>query len=534
LTSHEAANQTAPPPVPPEPPDWLPSWLDWFWELGRFVTDDLFRTLTRNLTGQTVVEVVAFLVLLVLFFFVGRGIRWLMRRTVLTPSRMDPALARLTGHFVVFVAIILGFAIGLTIFGTNIAAFATGLGLLSLALGFGMQNTVANIMGGISLAFDQPFRIGDRIQVGEYWGTVQLIGLRSTRIETPRKETVIIPNKIMEEREIWNYTLGSPEYRLDIDVGISYDSDWRQAEKIMLDAAERHPNILHYPPGRVVMRDFGDSRVKMQLRCWIADVTARADTISDLLKTIKDRFDHEGVEIPYPYRTIVYKKDLEAPKQPPAAEYRPFLRTVQGSKVLVAVAGPQPVRERASFVASLAKALSAGVVALYIERPGASRREGEDALRIMSDLMKGQRIWFKPVVRAGNIVTTIRDVAREEDVDLILVGAGRGGVTSLWKRTPEVGSRLRRELTRPVFTVPRDLKLTPQLVAWLREQMDAAREQREDREQQTGKPDEPPSRTHEDASEVDPAPIEENHEPPPDNEGTEHSDHDPPARGPHD
>jgi hypothetical protein len=64
--------------------------------------------------------------------------------------------------------------------------------------------------------------------------------------------------------------------------------------------------------------------------------------------------------------------------------------------------------------------------------------------------------------------------------------------------------------------------------------MDAAREQREDREQQTGKPDEPPSRTHEDASEVEPAPIEENHEPPPDNEGTEHSDHDPPARGPHD
>jgi nucleotide-binding universal stress UspA family protein len=244
--------------------------------------------------------------------------------------------------------------------------------------------------------------------------------------------------------------------------------------------ADAHPNILHYPPGKVVMRGFGDSGLKLQLRCWIADVTVRADTISDLLKATKDRFDKGGIEIPFPYRTIVYKKEMAKPFSP-KEELKPFTRIVEGmqDKILVAVAGPQPVRERASFVASLAKALSAGVVALYINRPGARREQGEDALRIMGDVARNQRIWYKPVVRSGDIVSTIRDVAREEDVDLILVGAGRGSVASLWRRTPEIGSRLRQELSRPVFTVPRDLKLTPQLVAWLMDQIKGFQEQRQ-------------------------------------------------------
>lgn len=474
MTSHGAGNQTTPTSAPREPPGWLPDWLDWFWRIGETVVE----TLEGSFTAEGFQNTLVFFFILAVAYLLGKAAVWTLRRSVLTPRRMDPAIARLTGHFVVFLFVVLGFSLGLTLFGTSIAAFATGLGLLSLALGFGMQNSVANIVGGVSLAIDKPFRIGDRIQVGEYWGTVLNIGLRSTRIETPRKENVIIPNKIMEEREIWNYTLGTPQYRLDIDVGISYDSDWRLAERILLENSDNHPNILHFPPPRVVMRKFGDFQVELQLRCWIADVQLRADTISDILKSTKDRFDREGVEIPFPYRTLVYKKDLHPPAQPQLEEFKPFKREVEGLKILVAVAGPQPVRERASFVASIGKALGAGIVGLYIQRGGADLAQGEQALRILANTLRDQRIWFKPVVRSGDIVATIRDVAREEDADLILVGAGRGGVSSLWRRQPEIGSRLRQELNRPVFTVPKDLKLTPQLVSWLREQMQRSRDTR--------------------------------------------------------
>jgi small conductance mechanosensitive channel len=459
-----------------DPPSWLPPWLAWFHKLGQWIVYDLGGVLGETFTGDYLLKSLVFVLLLGTGYLIGKAISHALRRSVLRPPRVDDAVARLLGHLIVFSVVLFGFSAGLTLFNTSLATIATGLGLLTLALGFGMQNTVANLMGGISLAIDKPFRPGDRIEVGNYWGTVQVIGLRSTRILTPKKETVIVPNKIMEEREIWNYTLLSPEYRLDLDLLVSHDSDWRSAEKIMTEVAHHHPNMLHYRPVQVLFRELSEAGVKLQLRAWLADVTLRAETTSELLKSIKDRFDESGIEIPLNYRTVVYKKDLPRPKRGPVTPITAYQRNAVRAqhRFLMAITGADDAEERALFATSLAKALGAGIVAVYLQEAGERAWEAEHSLRVMREMARNQRVWLKPIIRSGPYVQTLRELVRDEDVDLILVEEHHGYVPP-WRRVRNMKQELRSELPCPIVTVPAGFKVTPGYVAEMQERIQAYR-----------------------------------------------------------
>lgn len=458
-------------------PENVPSWLEWFYHIGRFFVDHVVSTVRESLTPAVFARAFVFLLLLALAYYGGRGAARSLRRTVLKPPRVDEAMGRLAGHLIVFAVVLVGFSIGITIFGTSIAEFATGLGLLTLALGFGMQNTVANLMGGVSLAVDKPFRPGDRIQVGEYWGTVQTIGLRSTRILTPRKEVVIVPNKIMEEREIWNYTMFSSEYRLDVTITIPYAADWRKAEQILQAVADEHPNTLRFRPAQVVFRSFGESGIELQLRAWLADVTVRAETQSDLLKAIRDRFAMEGIDLPYPHRAIVVRQG--APEEKSHAPLQPYSRTFgEQARILLAV-DPHVSDEHAEFCTKLAKALPAGLVATYVQAPGGTREDGEFALRLLGEHARSQRVWYKPLMRHGDVVPTLQAVAQEESADLLLMGLGRGRVFQLWRRHPNLGGRLRDALQCPVIEMPADLRVSPGFVEELRAKIREGRSRRQ-------------------------------------------------------
>lgn len=465
------------------PPSWLPAWLHWFYDLGNWVIHDVGGVLAESFAGDFFLKALVFILLLTIAYVIGRALSHILRRSVLRPPRVDDAVGRLLGHMIVFGMVLFGFSAGLALFDTSLATIATGLGLLTLALGFGMQNTVANLMGGISLAIDKPFRPGDRIEVGEYWGTVQVIGLRSTRILTPKKETVIVPNKIMEEREIWNYTQLSPEYRLDIDLLVAFDADWRVAEKILTEVASQHPNMLHYRPVQVLFRSLNEQGVKLQLRAWLADVTLRAETTSELLKSIKDRFDEAGIEIPLNYRTLVYKKDMPAPKGRPETPIAPYQRQAVRSqkRFLIVVTNADDAEERALFATSIAKALGAGIVAVYLRETGGRTWEAEHSLRIMRDMARNQRIWLKPIIRNGPFVATLGELVHDEDVDLVIVEEPHGYLPP-WRRPRDMKRELRNHLPCPVFGVPNQFRVTPGYVGELQERIQAYRAGREAQE----------------------------------------------------
>ena len=141
------------------------------------------------------------------------------------------------------------------------------------------------------------------------WGDVIDIGLRATKIRTTDNIVIIIPNNEIMMRDIVNYTTISSDIRVRINIGVSYDTDIKKAKSVILEVAKTAEWIVTNPPPRVVVKQFGESSVDLQLRVWIKDARRRIDTISYMTDKVKEAFDKEGIEIPYPKRdiTIVQK-----------------------------------------------------------------------------------------------------------------------------------------------------------------------------------------------------------------------------------
>jgi small-conductance mechanosensitive channel len=130
------------------------------------------------------------------------------------------------------------------------------------------------------------------------------IGLRATKIRTTDHIIIVIPNNEVMRRDIINYTLISEKIRVRVNIGVAYDTDIKKAKDIILKVAASAEWIAKEPAPKVVVRNFGESSVDLQLRIWIEDARRRMDTVSYITDQVKDEFDRQGVEIPYPKRDI--------------------------------------------------------------------------------------------------------------------------------------------------------------------------------------------------------------------------------------
>jgi small-conductance mechanosensitive channel len=157
--------------------------------------------------------------------------------------------------------------------------------------------------------------VGDRIEVwsapvnSATWGDVLDIGLRATKIRTTDNIVIIIPNNVIMTRDIINYTTITDEIRVRIPIGIAYDADVRKAKELITQVCLELDWVLSVPsPPKVVVKSFGDSAVNLEARVWIKDPRRRIDTISHITDRVKEVFQDEGIEIPYPKRDIIIKK----------------------------------------------------------------------------------------------------------------------------------------------------------------------------------------------------------------------------------
>jgi small-conductance mechanosensitive channel len=197
--------------------------------------------------------------------------------------------------------------------GVNVVPFIAGAGVAGVAIGFAAKDTLSNLIAGILLIIDRPFEVGDRIEVWSApagtatWGDVIDIGLRATKIKTTDNIVIIIPNNEIMVRDIINYTTITEKIRLRINIGIAYDADMQMAKDIILNVADSAEWVAKEPPPVVVVRNFGDSSVDLQLRGWIDDARKRMRTISTITDRVKTAFDEQGIEIPYPKRGIYIK-----------------------------------------------------------------------------------------------------------------------------------------------------------------------------------------------------------------------------------
>jgi small conductance mechanosensitive channel len=267
--------------------------------------------------GALITFVVALFVLYTLGrVFVVPFVNRVLNRRGLDTHEKRPLL-RLTKLLVGFV----GFAIAVRVAGwgnvlTSLAAVAAA---ATLAIGLAMQDTLSNLVAGVFIYTDRPFRIGDWIEweAGAYQGIVEDITFRVTRVRTFDNELLTVPNAVLTGGVIKN-PVAKEELRLQFTFGIGYEDDIERATDIIIEEAERHPDILDDPAPTMRMSTDGalaDSYVGLTSRFWIADPN-RADFLKirgEYITNVKQRFDEAGIDIPFPQADLSGAVGIENP-----------------------------------------------------------------------------------------------------------------------------------------------------------------------------------------------------------------------------
>jgi small-conductance mechanosensitive channel len=240
-----------------------------------------------------------------------------------TKTKVDDIIFNLLHKFSGAIIYATAVILALDVLGVNVMPFIAGAGVAGIAIGFAAKDTLSNLIAGVLLIIDRPFEIGDRIEVwsaptgSATWGDVIDIGLRATKIKTTDHIIIIIPNNEIMTRDIVNYTSISTKIRVRINVGVAYDTDIEKAKELIRDVAGQAAWISKEPPPKVVVRNFGESSVDLQLRVWIDNARKRMDTISYITDKIKAAFDKNGIEIPYPKRDItLIRRSIAHPEKP--------------------------------------------------------------------------------------------------------------------------------------------------------------------------------------------------------------------------
>ncbi|WP_255196809.1 mechanosensitive ion channel family protein [Halorarius litoreus] len=266
--------------------------------------------------AEPLAKAVVFIVVFVLVYLVGRAILRPLTDRALDKRGLDAhakrPLKRLVSIVVVFVAIAIAF--GLAGFGNFLQSLATVAAAATLAIGFAMQDVIKNFVAGVFIYTDKPFRIGDWIEWDGNAGIVEDISLRVSRVRTFDNELLTVPNATLTDDVIKN-PVAKDKLRLKFVFGIGYDDDIEQATDIIIEEANAHDDILADPEPSVRLTELADSYVGLQSRIWIAN-PSRADfvrTRAEYVTNVKQRFDEEGIDIPYPQRELGGNIELAGP-----------------------------------------------------------------------------------------------------------------------------------------------------------------------------------------------------------------------------
>ncbi len=227
-----------------------------------------------------------------------------------TGAGMDRQILPLAEKIITIFLVASALIITLKHFNYDIFSLVTALGIGSLAIGMAAKDTLANMISGFTLMIDRPFRIGDRIKLTSgLWGDVVDIGLRSTKIKTADNTLLIIPNSELCNSTLVNMAFPDLKSNGRINVGVAYGSDVSRIKNLLVGIALEVPEVLKDPAPEAFFVSFGDCGMNLSLIFWVDDY-GKVFQVTDLLNTIiVTRFAENGIEIPYPTRTVLLEKE---------------------------------------------------------------------------------------------------------------------------------------------------------------------------------------------------------------------------------
>ena len=225
------------------------------------------------------------------------GIRLINRmvKKIMLKNEFDPTLSRFLANSLLWALRLLLFITVISRLGIESSSFVAILGAAGLAVGLSLQGSLSNFAGGVLIILFKPFRVGDSIEAQGVIGTVNEIQIFTTKLLTANNQTIFIPNGILSNGVIINYSLQGMR-RADLTFSLSYDTNIKVAKDIVMQVMQNHPNVLKTPEPSIVVKNLTDSAIQIGIRPWSKNEYF-AIMSSDILEQCKDAFDKAGISI---------------------------------------------------------------------------------------------------------------------------------------------------------------------------------------------------------------------------------------------
>jgi small-conductance mechanosensitive channel len=259
-----------------------------------------------------ITQVVVFVVVFALVYLIGKSIATRTVREALERRDVKETIISLVLSTTVVITGVLAVAIAATVvgFGVVLAAFATLAGALTLAVSFAAQDLIANFVAGVFIIQDEPFEVGDWIEWNGNSGVVREIQLRVTKLDTFDNELVTVPNSDLASAAVVN-NVANDQRRIAVGFGIGYDDDIEQAREAIIDEGSQLDGVLEDPEPAAPVTELGDSAVVLSGRIWIdPEETSYGKVRAQFVEAVKERFDAEGLDMPYPNTELSGELDV--------------------------------------------------------------------------------------------------------------------------------------------------------------------------------------------------------------------------------
>lgn len=254
---------------------------------------DIILALIALLVGVIIVKVVA-----------GSIKNWMKK------SGLAQILAEFTARLVSIILYIFVVLISLTFLGLKMGAtLAAIVAVLGFVIGFALKDTLGSIAAGFMIAIVKPFEKGDKVDVNGEKGTVKAVGMSVTAIDTVDNKRIYIPNGELWSSNVTNFTEHSTR-RVDMETGVSYDDDLDQVIRVTMDLLEEDERVLSEPKPKVAVSEMGDSAITLAVRPWVK-TEDYWDFYFDFQKAVKQKYDEEGIEMPYPQMDVHLERESE-------------------------------------------------------------------------------------------------------------------------------------------------------------------------------------------------------------------------------
>ena len=278
---------------------WRESWrrtgMVWRYEIAS--VDDRPITIGKIVTG---------VLLLIVGLFASKKLSRVLGRRLLPRLRLAEGAAYAIQSVIFYVLVVTFTLFALRVVNVPLTAFTILGGALAIGFGFGSQNVVSNFISGLILLAERPIRAGDLIQLGELYGLVEHIGLRSTRVRTGNNIDIIVPNTSFLEQNVINWTLSDTKVRVMVGVGIVYGSPTREFREILRKSVVEHGRVLKSPEPIVLFANFGESSLDFEIHFWIhmRHLMDRRIVESDVRFRIDGLCREAGIIIAFPQRDV--------------------------------------------------------------------------------------------------------------------------------------------------------------------------------------------------------------------------------------